>query len=115
MTSAMDQITARAQARLAALQHAHRELAGVSATASADDGRVVVRVDASGGLADLTLRPGAARGDATRLAAVITETAATAARDVAQRRADLTREFLDEFGDPPDGEAVEHTDRGNDE
>ncbi|MFT3661365.1 MAG: YbaB/EbfC family nucleoid-associated protein [Gordonia sp. (in: high G+C Gram-positive bacteria)] len=110
MTAAMDRITAAAAAHLAVLERAHQELSALSATARTDDGRVEVRVDANGGLAGLILRPGAARGDAARLAQLITEAAAEAAHEVADRRADLTREFVAELGGDPDGESDPGTD-----
>jgi len=101
MTSAMDRITADAAAHLAALERVHRDLTGMSVTASADGGRVSVRLDATGALAALDLQPGAGRGDAARLSRLIVEAAAEAARELCARRADLTREFLAEFDDTP--------------
>lgn len=101
MTAAMDAITADANAQLAALERIHRDLTALTVTGRADHGRVVVRLDATGALAELQLRPGAANGNAERLAQLIVEVAAEAARELCARRAELTAEFLAEFGDTP--------------
>lgn len=106
MTSAMDAITAEAAAHLAALERVRSDLAGLSADAITDDGRIRVALDATGALAALELRPGAGRGDAARLAQLIVEASADAARDLCARRADLTREILAEFGDTPEAEGT---------
>lgn len=102
MMRTLDQITADAAAHVAVLERLHRDLTGLSVTARADDGRVVVRVDAAGSLAELRLLPGAGRGDAVRLGQLIAEAAAVAARELGAQRAVLTREFLSEFGDTPE-------------
>ncbi len=102
MTRTMDQITADAAAHVAVLERMHRDLTGLSATARADDGRVIVRVDATGALVELALLAGAGHGDAARLGTLIVEAAVAAARELISRRAELTAEFLREFDDSPD-------------
>ncbi|MFZ2509908.1 MAG: YbaB/EbfC family nucleoid-associated protein [Gordonia sp. (in: high G+C Gram-positive bacteria)] len=103
----MDQITADAAAHLAVLERLHRDLTGLSVTARADDGRIAVRVDATGALVGLRLLAGAGQGDASRLGHLIVAAAAAAARELYTRRADLTAEFLSEFGDTPDAAGTE--------
>lgn len=100
---AMDAIVARAAVQLTALERIHDELSGLSVTGRADGGRVVVRIDSAGGLAGLSLQPGAGGGDSGRLARLIVDAAAAAARELDGRRADLTAGFLDEFADTPTG------------
>ncbi len=99
----MDAIVARAGAQLAALERIHHDLSGLSVTGRADGGRIAVRLDSGGALAGLELLPGAGGGDAERLAGLIVDAAAAAARELAVRRAELTADFLDEFTDTPDG------------
>ena len=105
-TASLDQITADATAHLAVLERLHRDLTGLSVTARVDDGRVCVRLDSTGALAELRLLPGAARGDAGRLGQLIVEAAAGAARELCARRSDLTTEFLAEFDDTPDSDGT---------
>ncbi|MCK0438323.1 YbaB/EbfC family nucleoid-associated protein [Gordonia alkaliphila] len=96
---AMDRITARAAAQLAVLEQVRGDLAALSSTASVDDGRVTVRLDAGGGLADLQLAPGAGQGDAERLGRLITEAAAAADLDLCAARDELLAAFTEQFDD----------------
>lgn len=103
---AMDAVVARAEAQLGALERIHRDLSELSVVGRSDAGRIEVRIDGNG-LADLRLLPGAAGGDAGRLATMIVDAAAAAARELGARRSVMTREFLDEFGDTPGSEGTE--------
>ncbi|MFT4088391.1 MAG: YbaB/EbfC family nucleoid-associated protein [Gordonia sp. (in: high G+C Gram-positive bacteria)] len=98
MNAALDLLQARAGEQLATLERVHRELAEVSAERTVDTGRVRVVVDAAGALSCLALTHGAGSGDATRLAALIVEAAAEAAREVYERHSEITADFLAEFG-----------------
>lgn len=95
--AAMDAVICRATAQLTALQRIHFELADLAESCAVDDGRVIVQLDAGGGLAGLTLRPGAGHGDPARLARLIVDACAEADRELTARRAALTAEFLEEF------------------
>ncbi|GAA4753348.1 YbaB/EbfC family nucleoid-associated protein [Gordonia alkaliphila] len=96
---AMDRITARAAAQLAVLEQVRGDLTALSSTASVDDGRVTVRLDAGGGLADLHLAPGAAQGDAERLGRLITEAAAAADLELCAAREAILAAFTEQFDD----------------
>lgn len=106
MTAAMDAIVAQAGARLAALERIQHDLNALSVTSRTDGGRIVVRVDATGGLAEVRLLPGAGNGDAAHLARLIVEAAAAGARELRARQAELTGDFLAEFGDTPEPEGT---------
>ena len=103
---AMDRITARAAAQLAVLEQVRGDLAALSSTASVDDGRVTVRLDAGGGLADLHLAPGAGQGDAERLGRLITEAAAAADLELCAAREAILAAFTEQFDDTPGAEGT---------
>ena len=107
MSDAMEAITARAAAQLAVREQVRGDLEALSATASVDDGRVTVRLDYTGALADLRLAPGAGRGDAARLGELITTAAADADRALCAARDELVREFTEQFDDTPDHEGTD--------
>lgn len=94
----MDDVQARAERQLLALEDAVRELRGVRGRGAADRDRVIAEVDAVGGLAALRVLPGAGDGDAGNLAAAIVAAAGEAARSAGARRRAITDELFGPAG-----------------
>lgn len=77
-------------------EKAEQALREVGGSATSQDGEVTVRVNASGALADLVLRPGARDFEPEHLARVILETSRQAQRDAGQQVVDVMTKFVGE-------------------
>ncbi|MGN9845238.1 YbaB/EbfC family nucleoid-associated protein [Nonomuraea sp. H19] len=99
------------QQDLAALERLSDQIAAVRGRGEAADGRVVVEVTQTGGLAGLTIDPRALRLGSAELAAAILDAAAKATRDAEQGARDLVAPFT--TGTLLDGEHAPNDDRGH--
>ena len=77
-------------------EKAEKALKTVGGAATSQDGEVTVRVNASGALADLVLRPGARDFEPEHLARVILETSRQAQREMAAQVVDVMTKFVGE-------------------
>lgn len=77
-------------------EKAEKALKTVGGSATSQDGEVTVRVNASGALADLVLRPGAREVEPEHLARVILETARRAQREMGAQVVDVMTKFVGE-------------------
>ncbi|MFC4116375.1 YbaB/EbfC family nucleoid-associated protein [Nonomuraea zeae] len=82
------------QQDMAALERLSDQIAAVRGRGEAAEGRVVVEVTQSGGLAGLTIDPRAMRLGSTELAAAILDAAAKAARDAEHGTSSLVAPFI---------------------
>lgn len=77
-------------------EKAEKALKTVGGSATSQDGEVTVRVNASGALADLVLRPGARDLEPEHLARVILETSRQAQREMGAQVVDVMTKFVGE-------------------
>lgn len=99
MSWAMDELEARAHAQLNGLYALGEDLGAISVRERSADDLVTVEVDGTGALTGLWLAPRATALGGRRLGEQIVATAALAAQRAFARRAAITEDFTESFGE----------------
>ena len=99
MSWAMDELEARAHAQLNSLYELNERYAAISVRETSADDLVTAEDDGVGALTGLWLAPGANEMGGPRLGEQIVATAALAAQRAFAKRASITEEFNESFGD----------------
>lgn len=97
MSSAMDELEARARAQLDGLREVNEKLAAISVRETSPDDRVTAEVDGVGALTGLWFSPTAHAIGATELGDLVVATASTAAAHAFARRAAVLEDFNESF------------------
>ena len=97
MSSAMDELEARARAQLDGLREVNEKLAAISVRETSPDDRVTAEVDGVGALTGLWFGATAPDLGATELGNLVVATASAAAAAAFTRRAEVLEDFNESF------------------